>query len=112
LWISKVDSVESSATGLPPPASLQHGGAVQAGTIIVPGRTSTCQKGNNNVFYFHFLVKQVLGRGPEQRESGKTVLYPLIIIIILISYIISKSLIRRRTIPAETGNGTPTKLFF
>jgi hypothetical protein len=34
------------------------------------------------------LVKQVLGRGPEQRESGKTVLYLLIIIIVLIGYII------------------------
>ena len=35
-------------------------------------------------------VKRVPGRGPEQRESGKTVLYALIIIIIilLISYII------------------------
>jgi hypothetical protein len=32
--------------------------------------------------------KQVPGRDPEQRESGKTVLYPLIIIYILMSYII------------------------
>ncbi len=53
-----------------------------------------------------FLVKQVPGRGTEQRESGKTVLYPLIIIITLISYIIVKLLIKRRTIPAKTGNGT------
>ncbi len=35
-----------------------------------------------------YLVKQVPGRGPEQRESGKTVLYLLIVIIILIIYII------------------------
>jgi hypothetical protein len=35
-----------------------------------------------------FLVKQIPGHGLEQRESGKTVLYPLIIISILISYII------------------------
>jgi hypothetical protein len=35
-----------------------------------------------------FLVKRVEGRGPEQRESGKTVLYPLIIIVILITNII------------------------
>jgi hypothetical protein len=34
-----------------------------------------------------FLVEQVLGRGPEQRESKETVLCPLVIII-LISYII------------------------
>ncbi len=34
-----------------------------------------------------FLVKRVPGRGPEQRESEKTVLY-LQIITILISYII------------------------
>jgi hypothetical protein len=34
-----------------------------------------------------FLLKQVPGRGPDQRESGKTVLY-LLIIIKLISYII------------------------
>jgi len=54
-----------------------------------------------------FLVKLVPGRGPEQRESGKTVLYLLIINIILISYIIIKLLIKRRTIPAETGNRTP-----
>ncbi len=55
-----------------------------------------------------FLVKWVPGRGPEQRESIKTVLYLLIIIIIiiLISYIIIKLLIKMRTIPAETGNGT------
>jgi hypothetical protein len=38
------------------------------------------------------LVKRVPGRGPEQRESEKTVLY-LQIIIILISYIIIKLLI-------------------
>ncbi len=35
-----------------------------------------------------FLVKRVPGRGLEQRESIKTVLYLLIIIIILISYFI------------------------
>jgi hypothetical protein len=45
-----------------------------------------------------FLVKRVPGRGPEQRESGETVLYLLIVIIILISYIIIK-----------TGNGTSPK---
>jgi len=33
------------------------------------------------------LVKQVPGRGPEQRESNKAVLFPQIFII-LISYII------------------------
>ncbi len=33
------------------------------------------------------LVKQVRGRGPEQREPNKAVLFPLIIII-LITYII------------------------
>jgi hypothetical protein len=54
-----------------------------------------------------FLVKRVPGRGPAQRESGKTVLYWLIVIIILISYIIIKLLIKRRTISAKTGNGTP-----
>jgi hypothetical protein len=41
---------------------------------------------------FFFLVERVSGRGPEQRESEKTVLY-LQIIIILISYIIIKLLI-------------------
>jgi hypothetical protein len=35
-----------------------------------------------------FLVRRVPVGGPEQRESDKTVLYPLIEIIILISYII------------------------
>ncbi len=48
-----------------------------------------------------FLVQRVTGQGLEQRESIKTVLSPLIIII-LISYIIIKT----RTIPAETKNGT------
>jgi hypothetical protein len=48
----------------------------------------------------------VPGQGPEQRESGKTVLYPLIVIIILISYTIIKLLIKRRTFPAKTRNGT------
>ncbi len=52
------------------------------------------------------MVNWVPGRGPEQRESCKTVLYPLIIIVILISYIIIKLLIKMRTIPAETRNGT------
>jgi hypothetical protein len=42
----------------------------------------------NRVIFFNFLVKWVPGRGPVQRESGKTVLYPLIIIILLFSYII------------------------
>ncbi len=37
--------------------------------------------------YRIFLVKQVPGQGPEQRESKKTILYPQIIII-LISYVI------------------------
>ncbi len=53
-----------------------------------------------------FLGKRVPGRGPEQRESGKTVLYLLMVIIILISYIIIKLLIKRKTIPVGTGNGT------
>jgi hypothetical protein len=51
-----------------------------------------------------FLVKQVPGRGLEQRESGKAVFYLPIIIIILISYIIIKLLIKTRTITADTGN--------
>ncbi len=45
----------------------------------------------------------------EQRESGKIGLYPLIIHnIIVISYIIINLLIKMRTIPGETGNGTPS----
>jgi hypothetical protein len=52
-----------------------------------------------------FFVKWVPGQGPEQRESGNTVLYPLIIII-LISYIVIKLLVKMRTVPAETGNRT------
>jgi hypothetical protein len=54
-----------------------------------------------------FFLMRVPGQGPERRESGKTVLY-LQIIIILISYII-KLLIKRktRTILAKTRNGTP-----
>jgi hypothetical protein len=52
------------------------------------------------------LVKKVPDRGLEQRESGKTVLY-LPVIIILISYIIIKLLIKKGTIPAKTGKGTP-----
>ncbi len=45
----------------------------------------------------------------QNKESDKTVLYLLIVIIILISYIIIKLLIKRRTILADTGNGTPPK---
>jgi hypothetical protein len=48
---------------------------------------------------------------PRHRpESGKAVLYPLIIIIILNGYII-KLLIKVRNIQVETeaGNGTPTE---
>ncbi len=37
---------------------------------------------------FVFLVKRVPGQGPEQRESDKTVLYLLIVIVTLITYII------------------------
>ncbi len=60
------------------------------------------------VLNFFFWLKQVLDRGPEQRESKLTVLCPLIIII-LISYIIIYYIIIKlwRTIPAGTGNGTP-----
>jgi len=57
-------------------------------------------------FSSYFFVKRVPGQGPEQRESGKTVLYLLIVIIILISYIIIKLSNKRRTIPTETRNGT------
>jgi hypothetical protein len=57
------------------------------------------------------LVKRVPGQGPEQRESGKTVLYALIIIL-FISYIIIKVLIKMRTISAETGKGTPMWVFY
>ncbi len=46
-----------------------------------------------------FWVKQDPGRGPEQRESDKTVLYLPIVINILISYIIIKLLMKRRIIP-------------
>ena len=37
LRIGQVNSVETSTARLPPPASLQHGGAVEAGAIIVTG---------------------------------------------------------------------------
>ncbi len=59
-----------------------------------------------------FLVQRVPGRGPEQRESGKTVLYLLISIILFISYIIIQLLFEMRTIPSETGNGTPENTLF
>ncbi len=51
-----------------------------------------------------FLIKRVPRRGLEQRESGKIVLYLLISIIIIISYIIIKLLIKMRTIAAKTAN--------
>ncbi len=56
----------------------------------------------------YFLVKRVHGRGLEQRESGNTILYPLIFIIFLVIllYAIIRLLIKMRTIPAKTGNGT------
>ncbi len=53
------------------------------------------------------MVKQVPSRGPEQSESKKTVLYPQIIIILVLLYIIIKLLIM-----AETGNGTPFKFIY
>ncbi len=59
-----------------------------------------------------FIVKWVPGWGRAQRDSSKTVLYLLINIIILISfilYIFIKLLTKMRTIPAKTGNGTPQK---
>jgi hypothetical protein len=61
-----------------------------------------------------FLVKRVPCQGPEQRESGNTVLYLLIVIIILISillYIIIKLEIKMRTIPAKTGNRTLNNVY-
>jgi hypothetical protein len=73
-------------------------------------RTLPAETGNGTFSGQCFLVKWVPDRGPEQRESIKTVLYLLIIIIIiiiiLISYIIIQLLIKMRAIPAETGNGT------
>jgi hypothetical protein len=42
----------------------------------------------SELYFFVLLVKRVPGWGQEQRESDKTVLYLLIIIIILISHII------------------------
>jgi hypothetical protein len=53
-----------------------------------------------------FFIRRVPGQGPEQRQSNKTVLYLLIVIIMLIIYSIIKLLIKRRTIPAETRNKT------
>ncbi len=64
--------------------------------LIIENHPSRNQKQNLIVlFCFVFANKE-----------PKTVLYPLITII-LISYIIMKLLIKMRTIPAETGNGTP-----
>jgi hypothetical protein len=42
----------------------------------------------------------------QNKESDKTVLYQLMVIIILLLHIFIKLLIKIRTIPAETGNGT------
>jgi hypothetical protein len=78
--------------------------------LIMENHPSQNWKQNSPAILF-FLVMQVPGRGPEQIESCKTVLYLLIITIILISYVIIyyyyniKLLIKRRTISAETGNG-------
>jgi hypothetical protein len=54
-------------------------------------------------------MKGFFGKASPRVRPGtcKTVLYPLIIIIILISYIIIKLSIKMRTIPAKTGNITP-----
>ncbi len=50
-------------------------------------------------------MKKVPAEAWSKREYCKTVLY-LLIIIILISYIVIKLLIKRRIIPAKTGNRT------
>ncbi len=49
-------------------------------------KCNLCNVHNNK--FNGFLVKQAPGWGPEQRESGKTLLYPLIIIIVIIIIII------------------------
>ena len=36
LWVGQVDAVESSSARFPPPAALEHGGAVEAGSVVVP----------------------------------------------------------------------------
>ncbi len=72
--------------------------------LPIPGES----KENGKKVFEGFLVKRVPGWGPEWRESCKTVLYPLIIIIILNSYIIIKLLIKARTIPAKTRHGAPS----
>ena len=36
LRIGQIDAVESSTAGFPPPAALEHGGAVQTGSVVVP----------------------------------------------------------------------------
>ncbi len=60
--------------------------------------------------FLFFLVKRVPGRGPEQRKFGKTVLYPLIIII-LISYIIIKLLINENH-PSRNQKQNSSEMFY
>ncbi len=45
--------------------------------VINTGMEFTTKIGTIFNFEYVFLVKQVLGQGSEQRESGETVLYPL-----------------------------------
>jgi hypothetical protein len=45
--------------------------------VINPGMEFTTKTGTIFNFEYVFLVKQVPGRAPEQRESVKTVLYLL-----------------------------------
>ncbi len=91
---SCTNRIWNSLEGLPSkyyPCSMLLNFTVRKGTGVSNRVTPTI------VF---FLVKRVPGQGPEQRESGKTVIYRIIVIIKLISNIIIKLLIKRRTIPA------------
>lgn len=36
LWVCQVDAVESSSARFPPPSALEHGSAVEAGSVVVP----------------------------------------------------------------------------
>jgi hypothetical protein len=61
--------------------------------LLKPARTFSAK-----IFEYHilFLVKWVSSQGLQRRESGKTLLYQLIIIIMLNTYIIIKLFMKRK----------------
>jgi hypothetical protein len=79
--------IRRNSQGMAKPANLDYSAEGQQDIFRAKISEEVAWKLSRRKRLGFFLVKWVPGWGPEQRESGKTVLYPVMINIILISYI-------------------------